>query len=181
MALRTNSKKVKETIKNYIMDSFHDSDFEHWHNVNITDYSTICSVILSTFKSEYIHDYNKNNNRQNEFINWAQGLPSIINTCYYYNVSAVDLLGDWLEETESEKSKFSENQAEELITKLIYRELTTNGCYLPEVKKADYDSIPSDYRTKDSNGINRCFGSKVINQEPSTILYTEDVHFVLVR
>ena len=32
--------------------------------------------------------------------------PTAFNTLYYYNVSAVDLLADWLNETDSEKTPF---------------------------------------------------------------------------
>lgn len=48
----------------------------------------------------------------------------ILDTCYYYNRSAVDDLGAILEETEEEKARFTEQEAEQLLTDLIYRELT---------------------------------------------------------
>ena len=129
MALKTNSKAVKDKIKQYICDSFHNSDFEEWNKVQITDYSEICYTILHEFYIEKIHlDFQKGRRPyQDYFIKWCGGLPSILDTCYYYNVSAVDLLGDWLEQTEKERNKYSESQAEELITKLLYRELT-NHC-----------------------------------------------------
>ena len=38
----------------------------------------------------------------------AAGLPSVLDTCYFYNRSAVDDLGAILEETESEKAKRGE-------------------------------------------------------------------------
>lgn len=63
------------------------------------------------------------------FRDWAQGLPTAFNTLYYYNVSAVDLLADWLNETDSEKARFTEEQAEERITALLFRELTKGGGY----------------------------------------------------
>lgn len=55
--------------------------------------------------------------------------PTAFNTLYYYNVSAVDLLADWLNETDSEKARFTEEQAEERITALLFRELTKGGGY----------------------------------------------------
>jgi hypothetical protein len=61
------------------------------------------------------------------FADWAAGLPSILDTCYYYNRSAVDDLGAILEETAEEKARYSEAQAETLLTSLIYRELV-RGC-----------------------------------------------------
>ena len=64
---------------------------------------------------------------QQRFEEWAAGLPSILDTCYYYNRSAVDDLGAILEETDSEKARYSEQQAETRLTYLIYRELV-RGC-----------------------------------------------------
>lgn len=131
MALKTNTKKVKETIKNYIIDGFHDSDYESWNNCKIEDYNEICSIILDTFYSEYLqHNYQyKKVSNYTLFESWAAGLPNIIDTAYYYNVCAVDLLGGWLEQTESEKAKYNERQAEQTITKLLWRELISNGKY----------------------------------------------------
>lgn len=64
---------------------------------------------------------------QERFEEWAAGLPSILDTCYYYNRSAVDDLGAILEETDSEKARYTEQQAETRLTYLIYRELV-RGC-----------------------------------------------------
>ena len=54
-------------------------------------------------------------------------MPSILDTCYYYNRSAVYDLGAILEETAEEKARYNEAQAETLLTSLIYRELV-RGC-----------------------------------------------------
>ena len=59
----------------------------------------------------------------NAFRDWLQGLPSIFDPMYYYKGSAVQVLGDILEETEEERSKYTESDAEEMLTKLIYREI----------------------------------------------------------
>lgn len=181
MALRTNNKKVKETIKNYIMDSFHASDFESWHDTDITNYNQICSIILSQF---YIEKVQGNKQRLNSmydyFVDWCQGLPSILDTCYYYNVSAADLLGGWLEQTEETKSKYTERQAEAIITSLIYRELTSNGDYLPKVKRSVFNSLQ--YAEKSINGkYNICLGCKEIGQEPGAVCYLENIHFIIVN
>ena len=58
------------------------------------------------------------------FTDWCQGLPSVLDTCYYYNRSAVEDLGAILEETAEEKARFSEPEAERRLTWLIYRELS---------------------------------------------------------
>lgn len=58
------------------------------------------------------------------FEDWAQGLPSLLDTAeYYYSGSACKLLADWLQETPQEAAKYSEMQAEDKITRLLYREI----------------------------------------------------------
>lgn len=54
---------------------------------------------------------------------WAQDLPSAFNFDYYLCGQAIDDLGNILEETEEEKNDYSYQQAEELLTYLIYREV----------------------------------------------------------
>lgn len=72
-----------------------------------------------------MEDYKHYHNQEAlAFRDWAQGLPSALDTCYYYNRSAVDDLGTILEQTESEKSRYTEAEAENLLTIMIYCELT---------------------------------------------------------
>ena len=56
-------------------------------------------------------------------MDWCSGLPGVLDTCYYYNRSAVDDLGAILEETDEERARYTEEQAEKMLTTLIYREL----------------------------------------------------------
>lgn len=117
--LKTNSKKVIEKVRKYIIDGV---DHEYFEIEADPDFNTACKLILTACENE--KRYSRSRSGFETFKDWAQGLPSAFNTMYYYNVSAVDMLGAWLEETESEKAKYSECEAEEMITKLIYRELT---------------------------------------------------------
>ena len=125
MSIRTNSKKARENIRAYIIDNY---DGESYGLPETTDFNTIAANILDTFHAEkpYTAEYiRKHHIPEIEiFKAWSAGLPSILDTCYYYNRSAVDDLGAILEETEAEKSKYSEQDAENLLTTLIYRELT---------------------------------------------------------
>lgn len=53
--------------------------------------------------------------RHNEYVafaDWCAGLAGVLDTRYYYNRSAVDNLGAILEETDEEKAKYTEDQAE---------------------------------------------------------------------
>lgn len=122
MALRTNSKKAIENIKKYVVDHYCPWDYENAPETD--DFNTIAAVILDTFKAEYINDYNRRENRQELFARWASGLPGILDTCYYYNRPAVDDLGKILEESDTEKAKYSESAAADMLTYLIYREIT---------------------------------------------------------
>lgn len=117
--LKTNSKKVIERIRSYIIDGV---NHEYFNLESDPDFNTACKLILQACENE--KRYNRSRSGFETFKDWAQGLPSAFNTLYYYNVSAVDMLGAWLEESESEKSKYNESEAEEMITRLIYRELT---------------------------------------------------------
>lgn len=134
--LKTNSKKVKETIKTYIIDNFKD-----WHNENLSynetlknintdDYTSVCNQIVKQFfveKVELDKQYAVHRiTLQELFSNWCSGLCSIIDTNYYLH-SAIDLLGEWLEETEEEKARYTEQQAETLITNLLYREIMNHA------------------------------------------------------
>lgn len=116
--IRTNSKKARENIRKYIIDNY---DGESYSFPETTDFNTIAANILDVFRQE--KPRNKGN-EQEIFIEYCAGLPTILDTCYYYNRSAVDDLGAILEETDAEKSKYSEQNAERLLTILIYRELT---------------------------------------------------------
>ena len=119
--LKTNSKKARENIRGYILNNFTP---ENYTDNPPQEWPEIAAFILDTFKSEKpaIRSYARMT-EQERFTDWAQGLPSVIDCCYYYNRSAVDDLGAILEETDSEKDRYSEQQAESLLTSLIYREL----------------------------------------------------------
>ena len=130
--LRTNTKKVKENIIDYML--------EHINNVSI-DYDieesvigtpeTFCFFMYLTFQNEYRnHNCYWKAHRVSEydlFREWAAGLAFSGMFDYFYFPQAVDLVGSWLEETEEEKARFSESDAEELATKLIYREMKNNA------------------------------------------------------
>lgn len=138
---RTNSKEVKGIIKSYIMNHFSDymarergyfsGDLERINSVDVEDYTEVCNSILTIFWAEKLKHDNRFRSgrvaRYDLFVDWVSGLCSAIDSDYYYNVSAVDLLGKWLDETESEKARFDECQAEEMITKLLWRELNSHA------------------------------------------------------
>jgi hypothetical protein len=117
--LKTNSKKAHENIRAYIIANYDPTNYELPETDN---FSEIATNIYKTFQSEKYYRA-KGIPEFTLFEEWASGLPSIIDTCYYYNRSAVDDLGEILEETESEKKRYTEREAESFLTRLIYNEI----------------------------------------------------------
>jgi hypothetical protein len=120
--LKTNSKKASENIRAYIL--------SHFTPENYTDnppegFENVALYILKIFRAEVWHtpeDYRYYETEHNAFEHWCSGLPSLLDCSYYYK-PAIDDLGAILEETEAEKSRYTESQAEERLTGLIYNEL----------------------------------------------------------
>ena len=118
--LRTNSKQAINNIRAYIVNNF---DGTNYGIETPETFEEVARVIYNTFADEYLYEYNRRRNEQEVFTEWCSGLPSILDTCYFYNRSAVEDLGDILEETEAERSRYTEDQAEKYLTYLIYREI----------------------------------------------------------
>jgi len=126
--LKTNSKVFRNKIRNYIIDSYDGSDYEAGTpEAEAQTFEDIAKVILADVRRVEGWQLSRSFSYTMEkaFSDWSCGLPSLLDTCYHYNVSAVDLLGDMLEETEEERNRYSESEAEALLDKLIYRELAT--------------------------------------------------------
>ena len=122
--LKTNSKKAKENLKNYIIEHF---DGTNYGIEAPQDFKELAKIILDTFEVEKFRSYEnarlRHMTKQDLFEEWASGLPSILDTCYYYNRSAIDDLGEILEQTEQERNRYTESQAEKTLTRLIFRTL----------------------------------------------------------
>ena len=127
--LRSNSKKAAENIANYILE-----DIEYLQEraeyrgftLDAEDKSTVLAFVYTIFLEEKSGELNRyrNVNIYNIFRDWASGLALGNLFCYYYNRSAVDDLGAILEETLEEKERYTESAAEEMLTRLIFREVT---------------------------------------------------------
>lgn len=117
--LKTNSKKVIQKIKNWIIEN---SDFEGYDDLPVKNPSSFADYAANIY---FIFNQEKANYRDSEqeaFIDWLAGLPASINSAdYYYNNSSVAVLADILEETSEERSRFDELEAEHLMSYLIYK------------------------------------------------------------
>lgn len=124
--LRSNSKKAINNIKNYIMVNYNPDGYEEGSpEKNASDFREIAACILKDVKRVKGYEVIKYRRYswQDAFVDWASGLPGLLDTCYYYNRSAVDDLAQILEESEAEKAKYDESQAETMLSRLIFREL----------------------------------------------------------
>lgn len=119
--IKTNSLKARNNIKNFILNNFNFEDHPEVKN----DFNEVKTVILDSFKN-YISESDKDRSLSSVFYDWGSGLPDVLSfddVFLGYN-AAINVLGDILEETENEKTKYTESEAEKLLCSLIYRELT---------------------------------------------------------
>lgn len=141
--LKTNSKKVIEKVRKYCVDSW--NDYAEGRMPTTESFEVASTEILKScindqlcFEKEKRLDFLKHYYSGSFFIafeDWCQGLPSSLDTSYYL-CKAVKLLGEWLEESEEEKSRYSESEAEKKITYLLFRELTKNKDIRNLIKEA---------------------------------------------
>ena len=120
--LKTNSKKAVANIRQYIVDIYNDEEQDTKQNAPFEEIAkTVYNAFIEQKWSFEKRRYNAN--EQSAFEDWAQGLPSILDTCYYYNRPAKADLQAILEQTDQEANKYSESQAQTTLTYLIYREI----------------------------------------------------------
>ena len=125
--LKTNSRKARENVKAYILsDIDYIKEYAAYYGKSLDESNPdmILAYCFSIFQGEKrVSSYDRSRPEYVVFKQWASGLACGQLFMYYYNKPAVDVLGAILEESESEKSRYTESQAEELLTRLIYREL----------------------------------------------------------
>lgn len=141
--LKTNSKEVKTKImaiiredRDYIVTNYSGYEVVSKYeplNTTLENDNSLCACIWDIFQAE---KYYSNEYARTHFIGffelfeeWASGLALGGLFDYYYNVSAVEILGNILEQTETEREKYTEEEAEKLLTKLIYREVFNRSSY----------------------------------------------------
>lgn len=122
--LKTNSKAVNQKMVKFILDEVSEEALENLKAIK-PDYTfkDVAKMILDCAKEEKKEYWDGWYFTYNVFVDWCQGLPSMLNTACYMCNSATELLGDILEETKEERNRFSECQAEEKMHYLIYKTL----------------------------------------------------------
>lgn len=119
--LRSNSAKALSNIRKWILEN---TDTEGYDFSEVKDFKQACEFIMTCFYNEKVLYDKRKMSFQELFIEWLQGLPDAIDSAsYIYHCNARNILADMLEETETEKNSFTERQAEDKISYLIFREV----------------------------------------------------------
>lgn len=122
--LKSNTKRARENIRAYITDSCEDYLRERYDRDDELTFDELARLIMQTFKAEQGYEVTRRQRRvQDAFLGWGSGLAcgGLFN---YYITCAKDCLGDILEETQEERDKYTEEQAENYLGYLIYREVS---------------------------------------------------------
>lgn len=127
--LRSNSKIAKQNLLDYIRTHSADylSDNYGIDPAEIESKADLFRTIYGIFRDE-MNPANGYYSRYPEYVafkDWASGLAMGSLFCYFYNRPARADLAEILEETPAEAEKYTEEQAEEMLTRLLYRELTS--------------------------------------------------------
>ena len=119
--LRGSSRAARQNIREYINLHFDPSNYDPAF-VGPVNFARVAPFIWNVFEAEKPRKYNPGTDFK-RFEDWCSGLPSVLDTCYYYNRSAVEDLGNILQETQEKRSKYTERQAEQTLTALIFWEI----------------------------------------------------------
>lgn len=116
--LKSNSKKALDNIRRFIVEN---TDGDNYGVETPETFEGCARLIWSTFAAEYGAEI-KRRGPAAAFCEWCAGLPSVLNTFWYYR-PAVPVLAGLLEETETEAARYTERDAETMLTRLVYREI----------------------------------------------------------
>lgn len=123
--LRTNTKKARQNIRDYIS-SWAADYMRDDYDADFTTDRELCALIGRAFEKEalYANNIRLHGGRYFDiFKDWSQGLPIGGLFCYWWNRSAHDDLAALLEESPTEAARYTEDQACDLLTRLIFREV----------------------------------------------------------
>lgn len=126
--LKTNSRAARENLQRYITESAGDYLQERaaydGKEIDLSSFHDVAAALYETFCNEYRPECETRRRipENVSFCNYAQGLPCGGLFTYYLH-SAVSDLENILEETETERNRFTETDAENMLTTLIYREI----------------------------------------------------------
>jgi hypothetical protein len=126
--LKTNSKKAQQNLRAYIVENFEGGNYSPKYDYIYTaeevgkPLDTVFSMVAWAIWTEYRREADGDNRDIKDvdrFTEWTSGLPSVFR-CDYWLGSAKEDLGNILEESESEKERFTSDEAEAFLSRIIY-------------------------------------------------------------
>lgn len=130
--LRTNSRKAKENIRLWILANYMPEDYTDAFQTETGEYMpenfpAVSASIMDVFHKEKGVDVRRYG-LEIAFIDWMQGLPSILETFSLLGWEVTEILGNWLEETAEEKEAYSKKdedgqKAMKTALHLVFREI----------------------------------------------------------
>ena len=115
--LKSNSKKVRQAVREYIA-----KNTSGW-DADPKDFHEACEFIQKEWNHYKHPDMRKERKSlQEQFNEFARGLPNNVFDYIAYG-DTTKLVGDMMEQTESERAKYSDSQACDLLTYLIFDEV----------------------------------------------------------
>ena len=127
--IKTNSKIFRENLKKYIVGCFNFEQYTEDTGKTLEhSFDSVKVAILESFNKEkyYSNSYALAHGVRPStmFRDWCCGLPTYLICDDFVLGNAVETLGNLLEQTETEKARYSEMDSMNLLIDLIYRELT---------------------------------------------------------
>lgn len=110
------------------MDNVNKEEAKEYDHITITNFDQAREFVIKRWTEE--EGWGRNHYYKTAFdcfLAWCQGLPSALDTCYFYNRSAIKNLAVILEETPRQALKHTQTEAELFLTKLIFKELNKRG------------------------------------------------------
>ena len=129
--LKTNVKKFRDNVLNWILSNVNLSDYDNFQNVPENDIDSVCNALYTIAKLE--RRYIKYNSDIDMLIDWMQGLPSALYTLDLLGYDVITIVCNWKECTEAEHKKDLkryENSLDESIRIALYfvaREIIKHG------------------------------------------------------
>ena len=118
--LKTNSRKAREAVRAYVAEKTRGRD-----GAEAKTFEEAAAVIAGEWDAYKYPglDRQSGHSLAEAFRHFAAGLPNDLFD-YLAAGDTVELVGDMLEQTEAERSKYSDSQACDLLTRLILREVS---------------------------------------------------------
>lgn len=117
--LKTNTLIVRNAVKNYLLICMDFSNYEGYKDYTIDEQKPF-TTCYNIFVSEYGFNI-KRIGRYKAFSDWLRGLPSALSVDFYYDEER-QLLKQWLQQTDAESEKYSDDKTDALYWQLLTME-----------------------------------------------------------